>query len=360
MLLLSTRLRLFIAIISMIAFAVAPARSQTEDSPHSLVRKSIVYIQATFGEGAEEKTVFGTGFVVSEDGFVLTTYDIINQLGGVDPWSVSFKLSIAEKSAPLRQAISVEWRKHLDLLLLKLPPPPDPYKPATVGRAYTHEGDVVYASGFPSGDVSFLKHKGTIEARESEGSVNWSTSIKVQLSESGSPVYDSAGVVIGIVTGSSNGKAIFAPIEFAEILAPVRLAYLERQLRELDSSLRGIGSWKARTDPFPPSARAIRIEHQSLLPTRDHPEIVFIEIDASWTDVNGNKKNVSILSDQEVGRIPKNLSDNVPIVFYEHQLEEKLKLAEERRQIEFESLTVKVWVDKEGLKDVHEETVSLK
>src|SRR5688500_16108811 len=72
---------------------LALASAAPAQEVHDRIRPSLVYLEAT-GEvetspGVKKKEAsFGTGFLVSSDGLVLTTHDLISSLGDVVPASV--------------------------------------------------------------------------------------------------------------------------------------------------------------------------------------------------------------------------------------------------------------------------------
>ena len=103
-----------------------------------LIRPSLVYLKAT-AKGASEtetgvtKETNATGFVVSDDGLILTVYHLISKLGDVVPETVEIEARIGEKNANLRRATIVDVSINTDLLLLKIPPNINKYTKVTLG-----------------------------------------------------------------------------------------------------------------------------------------------------------------------------------------------------------------------------------
>jgi serine protease Do len=223
--------------------AMHDSKAHAQDA-HKQVRPSLVYLKATGqvrgGENAssEAETTLGTGFVVSSDGLVLTTHHIISELGDVEPRTVSIEARIAEKSANARPAAIVDDAINMDLLLLKLPPGPDDYVPVSLGSAYDHDDTQdIYTSGFPR-SISYRTQNGRIEAREGPGGYLWVTDLNFEYGQSGSPIYNGDGEVIGVVKGVEGSLNYIVPIEFADsLLAQVRLREMKQQVQKMQERL---------------------------------------------------------------------------------------------------------------------------
>ena len=171
---------------------LAGTAGQDADAP---IRESLVFVKVSGlaksepANGVRLETM-GTGFLVSEDGLVLTNYHILTKLGDVVPQSVEFSTAIGDKSAQVRPAATVDGAPLLDLLLLKMPPAPQPYVPVVFGSAYElPTGAEIFTSGFPK-SLSYRKRSGFIEAHEGPSGYLWSVTMSFQSGESGSPVYD--------------------------------------------------------------------------------------------------------------------------------------------------------------------------
>ena len=195
---------------------------------HKLIRPSLVYLKATAKGASGTETVVtkettATGFLVSEDGLVLTVYHLISKLGDVVPQTVRIEARISEKNAnPIRAAI-VDASINTDLLLLKIPPGAKEYTKVSLGNAQSHDDDdAIYTSGFAK-LISYRKQEGKIETREGPGGHLWATGLKFEYGQRGSPIYNAAGEVIGIVEGDKGTLSYMIPIGFADsLLAQVR------------------------------------------------------------------------------------------------------------------------------------------
>jgi S1-C subfamily serine protease len=210
---------------------------------HKLIRPSLVYLKATgqvrSGPNAsEEVDTFGTGFLVSSDGLVLTTYHLLSELGDFEPRTVRIEARIGDRSENARPAAIVDASINTDLLLLKLPPASDDYTAVSLGTAYDHnDAEDIYTSGFPK-SISFITQAGKIQAREGPGGSLWTTNLQFEHGQSGSPVYDDSGKVIGVVKGTEGTLNYIVPIEFADpLLTQVRLREMKQQIQKIEERL---------------------------------------------------------------------------------------------------------------------------
>jgi hypothetical protein len=215
------------------------------EEPHDTIRESLVYIRATAlsndkdpaGQGRDIEAR-ATGFFVSSDGLILTNYHILDQLGYAVPSTIRFQVSVGEKSADARTALTVDGNEISDLLLLKAVPAVAPYVTVTLGSAYRHpEGDRVYTSGFPR-DISYRKGSGEIAAREGPGGALWSIDdLRIRSGQSGSPVYDARGAVIGVLKADDDSAVYMIPIDAADgLIAQVRIRDLTDRLETLEAA----------------------------------------------------------------------------------------------------------------------------
>ena len=156
---------------------IADSTAVRAQEVHQLIRPSLVFLRAagqvrSGPNASQEVETFGTGFLVSSDGLVLTAAHLISKLGDVEPNTVRIEARIAEQSANARPAAAVDWSDPTDLLLLKLPPGPDDYVPVSLGSAYDHDDSQdIYTSGFPR-SISYRTQDGRVEAREGPGDIS--------------------------------------------------------------------------------------------------------------------------------------------------------------------------------------------
>ena len=186
-------MRCIVSLAIILAATVAPAdepnvQRTTADLVADL-KPSIVVITFTGRDGKQEG--LGTGFVVAEDGLIATNYHVI---GEGRPISVQFadgtKRDVIEIRASDRQ---------LDLAVVKIDQ--KGLKPLVLGDATKIEdGQPVVAMGNPRG----LKHsvvEGIVSGkREIEGRSMLQLAMPIEQGNSGGPLVDRDGKVLGIIT----------------------------------------------------------------------------------------------------------------------------------------------------------------
>jgi S1-C subfamily serine protease len=220
---------------------------------------------------------------------------------------VRIEARVEAKSNPREAAIIVDAATITDLLLLKLPPRSEPYAKVTLGNAHAHDDNKeIYTSGFPRA-MNYRHQVGKIEAREApeDEAFAWITDLNFQEGLSGSPVYDEAGKIIGVLKkASGDGITSIIPIGYAEsLLAQVRVHEIQQALGDFD-------------------ALRLRFEWTFVVSgTRDDPQLNLVYKKLVPGDPKISKINVQILpigesSDQpHVDMGPHNLSNLGPLAY---------------------------------------------
>ena len=190
-------------------------------------RQSIVFI---YFEGKDPQTgkevkSQGTGFIVSSIGHVLTASHLlrpwIEQKKSQEPNPIKATLwdrpGFATGSPLNLQVINPGDPNSMDVALLKLPDPPQPYSPVSICPAEPRLGDAVSALGFPW-DQSFQIVDRTLGNRNAEGD-RWAAAHNFPGGMDGGPVYSAACKLIGLVQGGeANTQQVqwITPIRHAE------------------------------------------------------------------------------------------------------------------------------------------------
>lgn len=202
-----------------------------QDTPHTKIRKGLLHLEA---KGTASKAGHdligvtdgvisqGTGFFVGEDGFILTTRHFLDPLEKAEALGVTITASIGSAdSDPIPVLIASEL-KRVDLMLLKANMPFDkpPPVPLTMGRTSTFDPNdpiELFTSGF-HGDNYRQK---TVEFNRADNDLfpfAWEFNVKTNSGQSGSPVYDAEGNVIGVIKGTlrtDDELTLMIPIDFA-------------------------------------------------------------------------------------------------------------------------------------------------
>lgn len=209
-----------ILIISLIIFGLSPSISFSleKERVHEKIRSSLVYLvaKANNSNGEPVTPSEGTGVIISKDGKILTTYHFLDNMGKVDPKSVKITASIGVKFGTKIPADPYFPRPERDLLLLDMPSNITDYSPACVANENERELELqqtIYSSGFPEGD-RYFSGNGGVQSLDGKRSTTL-ISIPINDGQSGSPVYNSAGRIVGIAKGKHKvleGVYVMVPI----------------------------------------------------------------------------------------------------------------------------------------------------
>ena len=154
--------------------------------------------------------VTGSGFLISEDGYILTNFHVIEYAYDYD-----YEISVMLHDESTYVATIVGIESDNDLAVLKIDV--TDMTPAVLGKSSDIlVGDTIYAVGNPLGELEFTMTTGTVTAldreiiTENNGSpINmFQIDAAVNSGNSGGPVYNTKGEVVGIVTAKSSGTGI--------------------------------------------------------------------------------------------------------------------------------------------------------
>lgn len=246
----------FLVAAAVCVFNVGASGAQTED-PHKKALRSIVLVTAE-AKRTEDSDCFAcpdsatsTGFFITDDGMVTTSYHTVRKLldAQAKPESIKFFVQLDQYSQ--RREAFVEYFDHAhDILIVKTPARKEgPFDylryrkgaKAVIKPAITR----IYTVGYPEG-YNFQQGSGHVKAFEGPISRDlylWTTDMKFKDRQSGSPVYLDDGSVIGLVKGSEerfDQNNFFVPIQYAVNLAQSHFeAFGELRLTPVNSA--GIG-----------------------------------------------------------------------------------------------------------------------
>ena len=187
---------------------------------YSMACQQVVGIQSNvtytnfFGQTAAS-AVAGTGFFISTDGYILTNYHVIE-----DAYESNSKITVLTYDGTSYTATVAGVESSNDLAVLKID--------ATNTNAVTFGdsdsmsvGDTVYAVGNPMGELQFTMTSGMVSALDRAVTTDeYTTDINmfqfdaaINEGNSGGPVYNANGQVIGIATAKYSSSSSSSSVE---------------------------------------------------------------------------------------------------------------------------------------------------
>jgi putative serine protease PepD len=214
--------------------------SLTPEQIYEQSSSGVVEVLATFSQAqasnpydpaaASPSQALGTGFLVSEDGYILTNAHVVAS-SGVTAESVKVVFKDGDSGMTTVDAAVVGVDETSDVALLKVDPAKAPdLKPLTLGdSAAVQPGEAVVAIGNPLG-FDFSVTSGIVSAvhrnlQSPNGSVipnGIQTDAAINSGNSGGPLFDASGSVIGIneqivsESGGNQGLGFAVPINTAK------------------------------------------------------------------------------------------------------------------------------------------------
>jgi hypothetical protein len=236
-------------------------------SPQDVVAPSLVYltIEYTPTKGPKlgvSQSDQATGFLVSDDGFILTSYHLLENMSETAGDNVTVRAVVGDnpEAQPVTAAI-VNGVQPLDLLLLKIRAlAGHPYPYLKIGRVGSlNAGDHIFASGF--NDKDLLNDEGTVNNKLGPLGIGylWTVNMSVAPGQSGSPVYQADGTVVGILKGENKAttKGYMVPIDFADALISfLRFRELNQQMAKLGEEI-GWKDWKEGENGLAPRVTSV-------------------------------------------------------------------------------------------------------
>ena len=150
--------------------------------------------------------VAGSGFIISEDGYILTNYHVVEQAN-------SIKVTLVDGREYDAELVGSEEENDIAVLKIKSD---DTLTPVVLGDSDKMTvGEEVVAVGNPLGELTFSMTKGIVSALDREISTDLYSSINmfqvdcaVNQGNSGGPIFNMYGEVIGIVSAKYASETI--------------------------------------------------------------------------------------------------------------------------------------------------------
>ena len=199
------------------------------DIYYNLACEQVVGIQSDFTTTnifgmTASASVSGSGFVISEDGYILTNYHVIE-----DAYSGGYEIKVVFYNGDSYTAEVKGFDRNNDIAVLKIEA--EGLNAAELGTSDSlFVGDTVYAVGNPLGELNYSMTSGMVSATDrlittEEGTMTmFQFDAAVNQGNSGGPVYNVYGQVVGVVTAKSRedgteGLGFAIPIDDAVRIA---------------------------------------------------------------------------------------------------------------------------------------------
>lgn len=159
--------------------------------------------------GTQTGTVSGSGFILSEDGYILTNYHVVE-----DAYEGNLPITVVLYDGSSYEARIVGKEDVNDLAVLKIEA--SGLQPAVLGDSDEMQvGDEIYVVGNPLGELEFSMSTGHVSALNRSITTEGASDIPmfqldaaVNHGNSGGPVYNTRGEVVGIVTAKNSGSDV--------------------------------------------------------------------------------------------------------------------------------------------------------
>ena len=193
-------------------------------------RSSGVVTVYAFFEHAEQPAAQGSGFVVSAEGYILTSAHVITDAGEASKTTEAERVFIGFKDGDRVKAEIVGWDAYDDVGLLRVAPGAHELAPVPLGNSSrVGAGDPVAAMGSPFGNEDSIAVGVVSATHRSIASLTSAyklvdaiqTDAPITHGNSGGPLFDARGRVIGINaqirsdTGTAEGVGFAVPINAA-------------------------------------------------------------------------------------------------------------------------------------------------
>ena len=197
------------------AAGLNPGAAMTASEIYDLACEQVVGITTEvnyknfFGQ-TTSSAVSGSGFIISPDGYIMTNYHVIEY---ADTYGYAVKVMLHDGSTYTATIAGTEPDNDLAVLQIQA----TGLNAVTLGNSDNiHVGDSVQAVGNPLGELDFTMTFGRITAlnrsiktSETNASVNmFQIDAAVNKGNSGGPVYNDRGEVIGVVTAKYSSAGI--------------------------------------------------------------------------------------------------------------------------------------------------------
>ncbi|UOO37536.1 trypsin-like peptidase domain-containing protein [Oscillospiraceae bacterium CM] len=203
---------------------VSPGTEMAAEDIYAMAVNQVVGVNSqmktnVFGESSSS-AVSGSGFIISADGYIVTNYHVIE-------YAVKngYELTVMMHDGKSYPAKIVGYEQDNDLAVIKIDQ--TGLSAVTIGSSKNMQvGDRVFAVGNPLGELDYTMTNGIVSALDRVIPIDEATKINmfqidaaVNPGNSGGPVYNSKGEIIGIVSAKYASSSV--PVEGLGFAIPI-------------------------------------------------------------------------------------------------------------------------------------------
>lgn len=197
------------------AVQVAPEGGITPAAVYDLACQQVVGISSeitytNFFGMSSSSAVTGSGFIITEDGYVLTNYHVIESA-----YASGSTVNVITHDGERYDAAIIGFEADNDVAVLKIEA--EGLNPAVLGNSDEMQvGDKLYAVGNPLGELEFTMTTGYVSALDrllntdaNSAAINmFQLDAAINSGNSGGPVYNSVGEVVGVATAKYSESGV--------------------------------------------------------------------------------------------------------------------------------------------------------
>jgi hypothetical protein len=205
------------------AFSLAQpilARAQDWSSIRAKVQGAVIFVEVVKEkrDGSDRQVLAGTGFVFDARGYAITAAHVVPRVA--DDERLSIKVAPQSRYASKVEAQVVVRVDDLDLALLQFPNIGRKWPVASFGASSKVPMDArLYVLGFP-GSSDLASAEGLLSNNYGPGG-KWQTTLPLDYGQSGGPVFDISGRVVGIAVGGfdqAKARTFVVPSDYSKML----------------------------------------------------------------------------------------------------------------------------------------------
>jgi S1-C subfamily serine protease len=211
---------LFATGLTFTTFLFTPSFSQEWGLVREKAKESVLFVRVAIRhrDGSDERIVgSGTGFVISQDGHLVTSAHLIPR--ELDDREIRIFAQPGPRDNQRWQLDLVRIDYDLDLALFLLPPSRDWQALSVASSSSVPDDARLFVLGFPRG-LDLSSADGMVSNRLGRGG-RFQTTLPLNHGNSGGPVFDISGRVVGIATGGYDESQLITLVTPSDFLRPL-------------------------------------------------------------------------------------------------------------------------------------------